>query len=72
MRPLRDSDELKEFFSHFQSAVGRLRERDSRQANAIEHALDTLSPIVSGDRAQEALSGLRVVLEDKRKSLNQE
>ncbi len=72
MRPLRDSDELKEFFSHFQSAVGKLRERDSREANAIEHALDTLSPTVSGQRAQEALSGLRVVLEDKRKSLNQE
>ena len=72
MRPLRENDELKEFFAQFKGAVDRLREREIEELRVIEDALECLSPMVSGPKAQEALGGLRSILETKRKALQEE
>jgi hypothetical protein len=72
MRPLRKNDELKEFFAQFKTAVDRLRERETEEARIIEDALESLSPMVSGPKAQEALRGLRTISEAKRKALQDE
>jgi len=72
MRPLRENDELKEFFLDFKGAVDRLRQRDIEESKTIEKALETLSPIASGSKAQELLAELRLILENKRRALHQE
>jgi len=71
MRPLRESDELKEFFAEFKGAVDQLRERDARESKTIEKALETFSPMVSGSKAQEVLAELRSILANKRQALQE-
>lgn len=69
MRDLRESDELKDFFAHFKATVERLRSRDKDEGKRIQDALEVLSPMVSGKKAQEALGDLQMVLERKQEAM---
>lgn len=66
MRPLREHDELKDFFAQLRSLVDRLREKDAGETKILREALEMLSPAVSGPKAQEALNALRALCDSKR------
>ena len=62
MRPLRRGDELKEFFTLFQRAVGALRDREERHAavseGVIRHLRDAAAKVPELGSAVEALEAL--------------
>jgi len=66
MRPLREHDELKDFFAQLRSLVDGLREKNAAESKILREAIDALTPSVSGLKAQEALSALRALCEQKR------
>ncbi len=59
MRPLRRSDELKDFFERFQRAVETLRSREAEEAEALEHAVAHFEPFAQSDEAKQAIEALR-------------
>lgn len=66
MRPLRRSDELKDFFERFQRAVETLRAREAEEAELVEHALAQLEPLAQSEEAKKALEDLRQMHDRKR------
>lgn len=66
MRPLREHDELQDFFAELRSLVDRLHEKDVEEAKILREAIETLAPTVSAPKAQEALNALRALCDSKR------
>ncbi len=66
MRPLRRSDELKDFFQRFQGAIDTLRGREVEEAATIEHALVQFAPLAQSEETKQALEALRQMHDRKR------
>jgi hypothetical protein len=67
MRPLRQHDELKEFFADLKKLVDLLRDKDAEESKLLQQAIDNLSSSVGGLKAQEALASLKALGESKKK-----
>lgn len=66
MRPLRKSDELKDFFERFQVAIEALRTREAEEAELLARALGQLAPLATAPEAKQVLDELRLLHERKR------
>lgn len=66
LRPLRRRDELHEFFSTFEEAIGTLRQRDVRTLRALSEALEAAE---KDDEADVKLNTLVTVIGDYRDQL---
>lgn len=66
LRPLRKRDELKGFFDTFERAIVTLRDRDSKEAEALEEVIEKLA--ASGAQAEQ-LDVLRRIRDRKRESV---
>lgn len=66
MRPLRKSDELKDFFERFQGAIEAMRTREATEANELAQVVAALEPLAQTAEAQQALQTLRNLEQRKR------
>lgn len=66
MRPLRKSDELREFFQGFQGAIEAMRAREADEADVLQHALERLSTRSDAAELQEVVTALRAMHDRKR------
>jgi hypothetical protein len=64
---LRKGDELQSFFEAFQTMVEKLRERQSREIDLLESAMETAR---AAGASEEAMSKVALVRDEMRKSLN--
>lgn len=66
MRSLRRSDELREFFERFQSAIEALRTREAEEAGKLDEVLRVVAPLCTSAEATQACATLRAMQERKR------
>lgn len=66
MRPLRRSDELKDFFQGFQDALESLRGREAEEAQRLEEAVELLRGLASGPEQLAAVERIHQMAVRKR------
>ena len=71
LRPLREHDELQDFFAHLGKMVDQLRAKDLEESRILQQAVEALSTTVSGMKAHEALGSLKGLVDAKHKALGE-
>jgi hypothetical protein len=71
MRPLRQHDELKDFFMQLWKLVDQLRAKDMEESKVLHQVLDSLAPGVTGIKGQEALASLKALIDAKQRALGE-
>ncbi len=66
MRKLRKGDELQVFFEQFTQVVESLRDREAKEADVLEEAVERLSPLATSEDARALLAELRGMAQRKR------
>jgi hypothetical protein len=69
LRPLRQGDELREFFDSLSYTVDRLREREAEEARLLTEVIDALHPLATSQDAQAALRILGSMRTRKRQAI---
>jgi hypothetical protein len=65
MRPLRKSDELKEFFERFRGAVDAMRKRDGDEGAALRDAVRRLESVATSGEMKSALENVAKIAQRK-------
>jgi hypothetical protein len=71
LRPLREHDELKDFFAQLRKLVEQLRAKDLEESRILWQVVEALSPMVGGMKAQEALGSLKTLIDAKLRALGE-
>lgn len=69
LRPLRNGDELREFFETLSYTVDRLREREAEEARLLSEVIQRLEPLATSEDAQAALRQLGSMRTRKRQAI---
>jgi flagellar biosynthesis/type III secretory pathway chaperone len=70
LRPLREHDELKDFFAQLRKLVERLRAKDLEEGRILQQVVEALSPMVGGMKAHQALASLKTLIDAKQQALD--
>ncbi len=71
LRPLREHDELKDFFAQLRRLGEQLEAKDLEESRILRQVVETVSPMVGGMKAHEALGSLRTLIDAKLKALGE-
>ncbi len=71
IRPLREHDELKDFFAQLRKLTEQLRAKDLEESRILRQVAEAVSPMVGGMKAQEALGSLKTLIDAKLKALGE-
>lgn len=61
LRPLREDDELQDFYAAFHAAIEKMRDRDRREAETIEEAMDALEHALGNDPNEDVRAAVECV-----------
>ncbi len=70
MRPLRKTDELRDFFERFEQAVEKIRGRELDELQVLEESLPVLQDLAATEEARRRVEALRAMLERKREAIS--
>jgi hypothetical protein len=70
IRPLREHDELKDFFAQLRKLVEGLRAKDLEEGRILRQVVEALSPMVGGMKAHQALASLKSLIDAKQQALD--